>query len=195
MEKRAMKITQNNRLEEVLLIETDVHEDGRGFFRETYQDILYKEHGIKETWLQDNVSFTKYKGTIRGLHFQHPQGQAKLITVLKGEIFDVVVDVRIGSKTHGQWTAVTLSESGQQLYIPKGFAHGFCTLTNDVLFSYKCSDVYNPECERVIAWNDPGIKICWPTSMPVLSKTDAQAPTLSLIDHRLLPKAKGIGGI
>ena len=179
----------HTKLDGVLRIESDIYGDIRGYFREIYQDIRYRSNDIKDKFLQDNISFSKKRGTLRGLHFQYPQSQAKLITVLSGEIFDVAVDIRTNSPKFGQWIGTVLTENnGIQLYIPKGFAHGFVTLTDNVIFNYKCSDIYNPACEHVIAWDDEKINICWPVDNPIVSEQDEIAPYLDEIDKELLPK-------
>jgi dTDP-4-dehydrorhamnose 3,5-epimerase len=137
----------STRLDGVLLIEPRVFGDQRGYFYETYQRERYAEAGITVEFVQDNISFSR-QNTLRGLHYQHPGGQAKLVQVLEGEIFDVAVDVRYGSPTFGQWVGVTLSsEKQRQLYIPAGFAHGFCVMSPTALFMYKCSDYYAPQHE------------------------------------------------
>ena len=137
--------------------------------------------------MQDNVSFSA-AGVLRGLHFQNPNGQAKLVSALQGEIFDVAVDVRAGSPHFGRWTGARLSgENGRQLYIPRGFAHGFCVLSDAARVTYKCDAFYDPAVELSIAWNDPKIAIDWPLESPVLSKKDAAAPRLADIDRGRLP--------
>lgn len=173
-----MKVT-DTALPGVKLVEPKVFGDQRGFFYESYHADRYAAAGIDETFVQDNVSFSR-GAVLRGLHLQHPHGQAKLVGVLEGKIFDVAVDVRAGSETFGQWVGVELSaDNKKQLFIPKGFAHGFCTLSETVLFSYKCSDYYMPENETAIAWNDPEIGIKWPQGDPVLSQKDSAGISLS----------------
>lgn len=184
-----MKISAT-KLEGVFIIEPDVFGDNRGFFMETYQKRRYMEHGIHCEFVQDNLSFS-VKNTLRGLHFQITRPQAKLVQVLTGEIFDVIVDVRIGSSTYGQWTGVRLSDENHlQVYIPEGFAHGFCVMSDKVLFSYKCSDYYQPDDEGGILWSDPDIGIDWPVTNPMLSKKDMDFPVLSQIEHHRLPQVK-----
>lgn len=173
-----MKILSNT-LNGVLLLKPAVFEDDRGFFMETYKKNRYQEIGISIIFVQDNLSYSK-KGTLRGLHYQSPNAQAKLIQVLKGEVFDVAVDIRRDSATFGQWTGHILSEENKnQLYIPKGFAHGFCVLSDFAIFHYKCSDFYAPESERGLLWSDPDIDITWPIKKPVLSEKDKTFPTLN----------------
>ncbi|WP_243614339.1 dTDP-4-dehydrorhamnose 3,5-epimerase [Shimia aestuarii] len=156
--------------------------DHRGFFQETYSHRAYAAMGIDVTFVQDNHSLSAATGTIRGLHFQTPpHAQAKLVRCGRGAIFDVAVDIRLGSPTYGRWAGYTLSaENGVQLYIPVGFAHGFATLEPDSEIIYKCSDYYAPETEGALRWDDPDIGIAWPlTSAPVLSEKDAAAPLLA----------------
>lgn len=175
------------KLNGVLIIEPDVYGDHRGFFLETYQAPRYREAGIDVDFIQDNISFSVGR-TLRGLHFQNPNSQAKLVQVLNGEIFDVAVDIRYGSPTYGQWEGIVLSaEKHQQFYIPPGFAHGFCVLSESALFSYKCSDVYAPESEGGICWDDPDLNIDWPVDDPILSDRDKTYPQLKAIDINRLP--------
>lgn len=156
----------------VLLIEPRVYTDERGSFVESWNRRRYGELGIDVDFVQDNLSRSK-RGVVRGLHFQNPNAQAKLTAVLEGEVWDVVVDVRAASATYGRWTAVTLSgENGRQLFIPEGFAHGFAVLSEEALFSYKCSAYYDPASERTIRWDDPALGIEWPVAKPILSEKD-----------------------
>jgi dTDP-4-dehydrorhamnose 3,5-epimerase len=164
--------------------------DARGFFAETWQRDRFTAAGIAHDWLQDNHSLSAEPFVLRGLHLQTaPHAQAKLIRVLRGSIFDVAVDVRPGSATHGKWVACMLSaEAFNQLYIPEGFAHGFLTLEPNVEVFYKVSAPYAPQCERAIAWNDPDLAIAWPLqphAQPLLSAKDAAAPLLSQIADEL----------
>ena len=162
----------------VLIIEPVVHEDGRGFFLESYNYRDYVEAGISDVFVQDNYS-RSVRGTLRGLHYQASPGQAKLVRVGIGEVFDVVVDIRSGSATFGRWIGVTLSaESHRMLYVPVGFAHGFCVVSETADFLYKVTSYYAPELERGIAWNDPDIRIDWPVSDPLLSERDRNHPGL-----------------
>ena len=163
----------------VIIIEPDVHQDRRGFFLETYHADKYRAGGIPDVFVQDNHSRST-RGTIRGLHLQlkHPQG--KLLRVIEGEIFDVAVDVRRGSPTFGKWVGVSVSaENFKQVYIPKGFAHGFAVLSDIAQVEYKCTDVYDAASEIGIAWDDPAIGITWPVSNPVLSDRDTRHPRLA----------------
>lgn len=174
-------------LEEVVMVEPRVFEDPRGFFMETYHRERYAALGIREDFCQDNLSFSS-RNTLRGLHYQFPQAQAKLVQVLQGEIFDVAVDIRRGSPTFGRAVAVTLSERNRrQLFIPKGFAHGFCVLSETALFAYKCSDLYAPDCDRGVLWSDPAIGILWPVEEPLLSAKDQSLPLLKDISPERLP--------
>ncbi|SDF71696.1 dTDP-4-dehydrorhamnose 3,5-epimerase [Sporolituus thermophilus] len=172
-----MKVTET-KLPGVLLIEPDVYEDSRGYFLETWNAARYKQYGLPEKFVQDNLSFSR-RGVLRGLHFQNPNPQGKLVYVIQGEVFDVAVDIRPGSPTFGQWVGVTLSsDNKRQLYIPEGFAHGFCVMSEAALFAYKCTDFYNPKAEGGIIWNDPDIGIEWPVQEPVLNEKDKACPHL-----------------
>jgi dTDP-4-dehydrorhamnose 3,5-epimerase len=169
----------------VVVIEPDVHADGRGFFLETYSAERYRAHGISAPFVQDNHS-QSIAGTLRGLHLQirHPQG--KLIRVVEGEIFDVAVDVRRGSPTFGRWVGVSLTASSfKQLYVPPGFAHGFCVVSTIAQVEYKCTDIYDPASEIGIAWNDPAIGISWPVTSPILSARDGRHPALAAVVDQL----------
>lgn len=162
---------------EVLLIEPKVFGDSRGFFLETFRASSYGEYGIGP-FVQDNLSFSQ-RGVLRGLHVQNPNGQAKLVSVLQGEVFDVAVDVRAGSPTFGRWVGEVLSaENRRQLYVPVGFAHGFCVLSESALFAYKCGAYYDPTNEFTVRWDDPDIGVAWPIEEPTLSAKDAAAPRL-----------------
>jgi dTDP-4-dehydrorhamnose 3,5-epimerase len=170
---------------DVVVIEPEVHADGRGFFLETYNAERYRTHGISSAFVQDNHS-QSIGGTLRGLHLQirHPQG--KLIRVIEGEIFDVAVDVRRGSPTFGRWVAVTLTAASfRQVYVPPGFAHGFCVVSPIAQVEYKCTDIYDPADEIGIAWNDPALAIAWPVSEPLLSPRDGRHPTLAGVADKL----------
>jgi len=181
-----MKIIETE-LPGVLIVEPDRFGDARGFFQEIWHEGRYGEAGIPGPFVQDNMSLSA-QGVLRGLHYQNPHAQGKLVYVLQGEAFDVAVDVRVGSPTFGKWTGVTLSgDSGRQFYIPPGFAHGFCVTGESALFAYKCTDFYNPETEGAIRWNDPAIGIDWPVSDPTVSGKDADAPLLADVDRARLP--------
>ncbi len=168
-----MKVSKT-KLEGVLLIEPTVYEDERGFFFESYNFRRYAEHGIRTNFVQDNHS-RSVKNTLRGLHYQINPGQDKLVRVIVGEVFDVAVDIRFGSPTFGQWVGYYLSAKNKlQMYIPVGFAHGFCVVSEVAEFEYKCSDYYSPQDERGIMWNDPDLGIDWPVKNPILSPKDRQ---------------------
>ena len=163
------------RLSGVVVIDPVVHSDPRGFFVERYHVKTYSEHGLPSRFVQDNHSRSA-RGTLRGLHLQLSQLQGKLVYVLEGEIFDVAVDVRVGSPSFGQWVGVELtSDNFRQLYIPPGFAHGFCVTSDRADVLYKCTDYYLPGDEITIPWNDQDIAIQWPISSPLLSQKDANA--------------------
>src|SRR5438067_6354499 len=163
----------------VLLIEPQVFSDERGFLVETFSLARYRDAGIDSPNIQDNF-VRSCRGTLRGLHYQEPDGQGKLVQVLRGEIFDVCVDVRRGSPTFAKWLGLTLSENEiRQLWIPSGFAHGFCVLSDSADVYYKLTAQRVPESEREILWKDPAIGIEWPIKQPLLSDRDAQAPTLA----------------
>lgn len=175
------------KLKGVMIIEPDVYEDARGFFLETWAHKRYAEAGLPQAFVQDNLSKSA-KGILRGLHLQHPFGQGKLVQVMQGEVFDVAVDVRVGSPTFGQWVGSTLSGANhRQIYIPPGFAHGFCVLSETALFSYKCTEAYHRETEMGVCWNDPDLAIDWPVTDPQLSAKDAQFPRLRDVSHDRLP--------
>ncbi|MCR8643613.1 dTDP-4-dehydrorhamnose 3,5-epimerase [Paenibacillus sp. N1-5-1-14] len=177
-----MRVVQTG-LEGVVWIEPAVYGDHRGYFMESYNEANFAKHGISHTFIQDNQSLSAQAGVIRGLHFQlAPKAQTKLIRVLSGAIYDVAVDIRPDSNTFGKWVGVILSASNKrQLLIPKGFAHGFCTITPNVEVLYKVDEYYSPEHDRGILWNDPLLAIDWPASNPVLSDKDAKLPLLSEI--------------
>lgn len=163
----------------VLLIEPRFFRDDRGHFLETFHAQRYAAAGISAPFVQDNWSRSK-KATLRGLHFQNPNAQGKLVMVVRGAIFDVAVDVRRGSPTFARWVGFELSEeNGCQLWIPPGFAHGFQALRDATDVLYKCTDSYHPQAERTVIWNDPEIGIAWPLSPPLLSPRDAEAPPLA----------------
>jgi dTDP-4-dehydrorhamnose 3,5-epimerase len=175
------------RIEGLLIIEPKIFNDRRGFFMETYNRRKYIAAGITETFVQDNLSYSM-KNTVRGLHFQIRHSQAKLVQAVAGEIFDVAVDLRPGSATFGKWTGSHLSDkNGRQMYIPKGFAHGFCVLSEFALFYYKCSDFYAPDDEGGIIWSDQDIGIKWPVENPIISEKDKQYPNLSSLADGQLP--------
>lgn len=176
-------------LEDVLVVEPAVFGDHRGWFMETYSEAKFHEQELRYQFVQDNQSYSAVKGTLRGLHFQiNPKAQTKLVRCTRGSIFDVAVDIRQGSPSYGKWFGIELNaENKKQLLIPKGFAHGFMTLTEDVEVQYKCDELYAPECDGGILWNDPDIAIEWPIDViPVLSAKDEQAPLLKDVTHNFV---------
>jgi dTDP-4-dehydrorhamnose 3,5-epimerase len=175
-------------LEGLLVIQPKVFGDARGFFMETWNEREYRQHGPEGQFVQDNLSLSR-RGTLRGLHFQNPHPQAKLLQVLQGEVFDVAVDIRRSSSTFGRWYGLVLSaENKLQFFVPPGFAHGFAVLSDTALFHYKCSDFYSPSDESGVRWDDPDIGIRWPLSEPLLSPRDAKALRLrELPPERLFP--------
>jgi len=168
------------KLADCVIIEPSVYEDERGFFLETFQAERYAEvAGISLPFVQDNHSRSG-KGVLRGLHFQKTKPQGKLVRVVRGEVYDVAVDIRVGSATYGHWEAVVLSEENKkQFWVPPGFAHGFLVISESAEFLYKCTDYYDPSDEGSLLWNDPDLNIPWPNNSPILSKKDAQAPLLA----------------
>jgi dTDP-4-dehydrorhamnose 3,5-epimerase len=173
----------------VCIIEPDVHGDDRGFFMESYNKRDFAQLGIDCTFVQDNHSRSR-RGVIRGLHYQLAKPQAKLVRVMLGEVYDVAVDLRTGSETFGQWAAATLSaENKRILFVPEGFAHGFCVISEFAEFAYKCSDFYAPAEERGIIWNDQELAIPWPLGddTPILSPKDASYGPLSAMGENDLP--------
>ncbi|MGV7118361.1 dTDP-4-dehydrorhamnose 3,5-epimerase [Paenibacillus kyungheensis] len=167
-------------LEGAKLIEPVVHGDHRGFFMESYNEKLMHENGIKHNFIQDNHSLSAEPGVLRGMHYQlNPKAQTKLIRVISGSIYDVIVDIRKDSPTFGQWQGFILSDANKrQLLVPQGFAHGFCTLAANTQVIYKVDEYYSPEHDRGIAWDDPSLNIDWPVSNPVLSDKDTRHPLL-----------------
>ena len=185
-----MKVLETS-LPGVILIEPQAFADDRGYFQEIYRPEIYREAGIAGPFVQDNLSYSK-AGVLRGLHLQNPRAQAKLVFVTAGEIFDVAVDLRRGSPTFAQWTAARLSsDNRRQFYIPDGFGHGFCVLSDSAHVIYKCTDIYDPAAEVSVLWNDSDIGIDWPVRTPRLSSKDATAPPLKAIDPQRLPSYPG----
>jgi dTDP-4-dehydrorhamnose 3,5-epimerase len=172
---------------EVILVEAVAFEDARGFFMETYNWFAFKAIGIPETFVQDNYSYSVCD-VLRGLHYQKlPKAQGKLVGVIRGEIFDVAVDIRQGSPTYGHWVGVRLSAKDRRLlYVPVGFAHGFCVLSAEADVVYKVTGEYAPELDRGILWSDPEIGIRWPLENPILSEKDAHLPFLKEADHNFV---------
>jgi dTDP-4-dehydrorhamnose 3,5-epimerase len=159
----------------LLVIEPKVFGDARGFFLESWNETRYREAGLDARFVQDNVSFSR-RGTLRGMHFQNPKPQGKLLQVLQGEVFDVAVDIRRSSRTFGKWHGLLLSgENKRQFFIPGGFAHGFLVLSETALFQYKCTEIYSQQDEMALRWDDPEVGILWPNRNPTLSERDAKA--------------------
>ncbi|MBX2867646.1 MAG: dTDP-4-dehydrorhamnose 3,5-epimerase [Acidiferrobacterales bacterium] len=169
---------EKTKLPGVVLLTPKIHGDERGFFMETFNQATFGNLGLPDSFVQDNHSRSSY-GVLRGLHFQYPQWQGKLVRVLNGEIFDVAVDVRADSPSFGQWVGVTLSaENKQQLYIPSGYAHGFCVTSDIADVAYKCTSLYKPEDDVGIRWDDPDVNVEWPISDPIVSTKDQAAARL-----------------
>jgi dTDP-4-dehydrorhamnose 3,5-epimerase len=177
---------------DVILIEARHFADDRGFFLETYKQSAFSANGIPDRFVQDNLSRSK-RGVLRGLHYQiHPTAQGKLVRVIRGEVFDVAVDIRRGSPTFGRWVGTRLSGEGfQMLYVPVGFAHGFCVLSEQADLGYKVTAEYARAQERGIVWNDPDIGIEWPIAEPILSAKDAQLPRLRDADMNFAYMSEG----
>jgi len=182
-----MRIT-NCEIPGLVTIEPKVFGDARGFFLETWNERRYREVGLNLHFVQDNVSSSR-GGTIRGLHFQNPKAQAKLVWVIEGEVFDVAVDLRRSSPTFGRWHGLNLSaQNRMQFYIPPGFAHGFAVLSETAVFTYKCTDFYSPRDELTLSWDDPDVGVKWPFNDPVLSEKDKRGMRLEdLPADRLFP--------
>lgn len=175
-------------LPDVWELQPNVFRDARGFFLETYHLQKFTALAIPDVFVQDNHSRSS-KGTLRGLHYQLRRPQAKLCRVIEGEVLDVAVDIRLGSPTFGKWTSVLLTAERQnQIFIPRGFAHGFLALSDSVQFLYKCSDFYDPAGEHGILWSDPGLAISWGVENPLISEKDAKYPVLAAIPRELLPR-------
>ncbi len=174
-------------LEGIFIIEPEIFADNRGFFMETYSRLRYREAGLKAEFVQDNISHS-VQNTLRGLHYQVTRPQAKLIQVLSGDVYDVVVDLRPWSTTFTKWKSFHLSsENKKQLFISEGFAHGFCVLSESALLQYKCSDFYDPADEGGILWNDKNLGIAWPAADPIVSEKDCKLPALSMVACDKLP--------
>ena len=169
---------------DVWVIESPIFRDERGYFTKIYNERAWQETGFEQTFVQDNMSLSS-KGTLRGLHYQlNPHGQGKLVRALRGAVFDVAVDIRRGSPTFGQWVGHTLTEeNGSALWVPIGFAHGFLVLEDDTQVLYKCTQLYAPDAERTIVYNDPKLGIEWPITPTDIKERDAEAPPLDESDH------------
>jgi dTDP-4-dehydrorhamnose 3,5-epimerase len=173
------------------IVEPRIFRDARGYFLETWNRSRYGAAEIPSDFVQDNLSYSE-QGVLRGLHYQHPSAQGKLVMVLQGEVYDVAVDIRVGSPTFGRWMGIILSSTGhRQLYVPPGFAHGFVVTSQFALFMYKCTDFYKPEDEGSVAWDDPDLAIQWPVSSPILAAKDRDAPRLHTITSERLPIWEG----
>jgi dTDP-4-dehydrorhamnose 3,5-epimerase len=171
-----------------VVIEPQVFGDARGFFYESYNKAKYHQAGITAEFVQSNVSRSA-KGVLRGLHYQWPNPQGKLVSVLEGEVFDVAVDIRRGSPTFGQWAGVMLTaDNHRHFWIPEGFAHGFCVLSDAATFSYQCTALYDHVADASVRWDDPDIGIDWPVSQPLLSEKDQKAPRLKDVLADRLPE-------
>ena len=175
---------KNLSIPEVILVESESFSDKRGFFQEIFKESYFAKNGIDKKFVQDNFSHS-FHGVLRGLHYQkNPKSQAKLVTVLKGEIFDVAVDIRKNSPTYGKWVGEILSEKNHRLlYIPEGFAHGFCVISKEAEVLYKVTKEYSQIHERGIIWNDDNLDIMWPIDKPILSEKDLQLPKLQNIEN------------
>lgn len=175
------------KIPEVILVTSKSFPDERGFFLESFKESEFASNGIKTTFVQDNFSHS-VKGVLRGLHYQkNPKAQAKLVIALRGEIFDVTVDIRKDSPTYGKWVGEILSENNHNsLYIPEGFAHGFCVLSEEADVLYKVSQEYSPEHEKGIIWNDPEVNITWPIDKPILQEKDSKLPVLKNADNNFV---------
>ncbi|MFA9556929.1 dTDP-4-dehydrorhamnose 3,5-epimerase [Evansella sp. AB-rgal1] len=178
------------KLQGVYILEPAVYDDNRGFFMESYNKKVLKEQSIDVSFVQDNHSLSTEAGVLRGLHYQlNPRAQSKLVRVCSGAIIDIIVDLRQNSETFGQWISVMLSEQNKhQVFIPKGFAHGFCTIEPNTQVLYKVDEYYEPKHDRGIIWNDPSIGIQWPTSTPILSEKDSKLPLLKNAEMNFLIK-------
>lgn len=173
----------------IIVLKPKRYKDNRGFFAEIYHKKKYQDAGISCDFVQDNISFS-LQCVLRGLHYQIHYQQAKLVQVLKGRVYDVAVDIRVGSVTFGRWVGIEISDqNGYQVFIPEGYAHGFCVLSEDAIFAYKCSDFYRPDDEGGVNWADPRIAIQWPISSPIISEKDNQYPFLDQITETNLPRS------
>ena len=179
---------EDSEISEIKIITPQIHKDDRGYFFESYNANDFKKLGLPTNFLQDNQSYSK-KGTLRGLHYQLKYQQGKLVRVIKGEVFDVAVDIRQGSPTFGKHVGVYLSDKNNKImYIPEGFAHGYVVLSETVIFQYKCTEIYHPEDEYGLLWDDKDLNIQWPVKNPILSNRDKNLPTLQSVNKKYLPK-------
>lgn len=172
-----------------MLVEPSIFLDKRGLFLENFKESEFSSNGITTKFVQDNISYSTY-GVIRGLHFQkQPKEQVKFVTVIKGKIFDVAIDIRKNSPTYGKWVGEVLSDDNHKsLYIPEGFAHGFCSLSEESILLYKVTNEYSKEYERGIVWNDPALNIEWPIEKPIVSDRDKKLPSLAKLDNDFIYK-------
>jgi dTDP-4-dehydrorhamnose 3,5-epimerase len=188
------ELTPAEGLPDVLIVDFPVFADERGFFTELWHAGKYADAGLDALFVQDNLSHSRH-GVLRGLHYQWPGPQGKLVQIIAGTIFDVAVDIRRGSPTFGRWFGIELdARRRRHLYVPEGFAHGFCVLSSEATVLYKCTRVYDPAGDAAIAWNDPDIGIDWPIAAPLLSPKDAAAPRLASVPTARLPVADGAHG-
>lgn len=180
---------KSTKLPEVIVIEPLIYNDHRGYFMKLYNNKAFQNITGVDSFPETNLSFS-YKGVLRGLHYQkYPKAQGKLILVICGEIFDVAVDIRKGSPNYGKWVSIVLSEKAKKMvYIPPGFAHGFCVISENATILYKITVEYSPEYDRGIIWNDPELNIPWPVSNPILSEKDKNQPTLENADNNFIYK-------
>ena len=183
-----IKSIERTPIPEVVIITPEIFRDDRGYFFESFNTNDFKDLGLTENFVQDNQAFSK-KNSLRGFHYQLRQQQGKLVRAISGEVFDVAIDIRKGSPTFGHSTGVILSDTNQKImYIPKGFAHAYLVLSDEAIFQYKCTDVYHPEDEHGIRWNDPELNVGWPIEDPILSEKDKNLPLLNTVDDKNLPK-------
>ncbi len=179
---------QNSEIAGIKILTLQTHADDRGYFFESFNAEDFKNVGLPIKFLQDNQAFSK-RGTLRGLHYQLRYPQGKLVRVIQGEVFDVAVDIRIDSPTFGKYEGFNLSGNNNKImYIPEGFAHGYVVISETAIFQYKCTEIYHPEDEYGIFWNDMDLNIRWPMKSPILSKKDKNLPTLKTINEKYLPK-------
>jgi len=179
---------EDSKISGIKIITPQIHKDDRGYFFESFNSKDFKTLGLPTKYLQDNQAFSK-KGTLRGLHYQLKYSQGKLVRVIHGEVFDVAVDIRRGSPTFGKYVGFNLSgKNNKIMYIPEGFAHGYVVLSETVIFQYKCTELYHPEDEYGLFWNDNDLDIQWPVKNPILSQKDKNLPILQSIDKKYLPK-------
>ena len=179
---------EDSKISGIKIITPQIYKDDRGYFFESFNANDFKKLGLPIKYLQENQAYSK-KDTIRGLHYQLKYPQGKLVRVIQGEVFDVAVDIRRGSPTFGKYESVHLSDKNNKImYIPEGFAHGYVVLSETAIFQYKCTEIYHPEDEYGLLWNDKDLNIQWPVKNPILSKKDKSLPTLQLIKENELPK-------